>query len=418
MEEICNRDNLNQAFRRVVKNKGAAGVDGMATTELLAWLKDHKDEIVASLLEESYKPQPVLRVDIPKPQGGMRQLGIPTCLDRLIQQAILQVIQPIIDTKFSNSSYGFRPRRSAQGAVQAARDMVADGRIYVVDIDLENFFTRVNHDILMSRLMRHISDKRLLRLIRKFLNAGILDNGIVVRNEMGTPQGGPLSPLLANVLLDDLDKELEKRGHKFVRYADDCNIYVHSKAAAERVLQSVSKWLQRVLRLQVNQAKSAASIVDERKFLGYTITSEAQLLVAKQSIERFRKKVIEATKRRTPHNLTEMVAALNPLIRGWLQYFSLADWRVPFKGLDSWIRQRLRAIRIRQCKNPRTILRFLMSCGVRGDKAARIATSSRGAWRLALTLQVKQAMPNKWFKAQGLLELHELWETRNRQRFH
>ncbi len=413
MEEICSKDNLNQAYRRVVKNKGAAGVDGISVTELFAWLNDRKDEIVASLLDETYTPQPVLRVDIPKAQGGIRQLGIPTCLDRLIQQAILQVIQPIIDPTFSQSSYGFRPRRSANDAVLAAQSFVADGRCFVVDIDLENFFTRVNHDILMSRLMRHIADKRLLRLIRKFLNSGIMNNGIVVRSDEGTPQGGPLSPLLANVLLDDLDKELEQRGHKFARYADDCNIYVHSEAAAKRVLQSVSHWLQRFLRLQVNQEKSAASVVDERKFLGYTITSEAKLKVATQSIARFRKKVIAITKRRTPRTLLELIATLNPLIRGWQQYFRLANIHVPFGSLDGWIRQRLRTIKVRQCKNASTIVRFLKSSGIRGDRAARIASSSKGAWRLAQTLQVKQAMPNKWFKAQGLLSLDTLWKASN-----
>jgi RNA-directed DNA polymerase len=411
MERICDRENLNQAYRRVVKNAGAAGIDGMNVTDMLNWLKDNRDNMVSSLLEGSYKPQPVRRVDIPKPQGGLRQLGIPTCVDRLIQQAVLQILQPIIDTQFSDSSYGFRPRRSAHNAIRQAQSLVKEGRIYVVDIDLENFFNRVNHDILMSRLSRYIEDQRVLRLIRKFLNAGIMDNGVIVRSKEGTPQGGPLSPLLANVILDDLDKELEKRGHKFARYADDCNIYVHSEAAAKRTFVSVSKWLSNNLRLRVNQEKSAASLVGERKFLGYTITCDGEIMIAKKSIERFRKKIIDATKRRTPKNLEENIRDLTPFLRGWLQYFRLAEKWVPFQSLDSWIRQRLRSIRIRQCKNAGTLLRFLVNGGVRRDKAAKIALSGKGAWRLAHSLQAQQTMSNKWFKDLGLYSLDTAWKA-------
>jgi RNA-directed DNA polymerase len=267
MEAIVEKDNLNKAYRKVASNKGAAGIDGMSVREIGEWLKTNKEELVNKLLEGSYEPKPVRRADIPKPSGGKRQLGIPTVIDRVIQQALLQVLSPIIDPKFSQSSYGFRPNRSAHQALQKAQEYVAEGREIVVDIDLEKFFDKVNHDVLMSRIARHIKDKRVLKLVRRYLQAGVMDNGMCVRTKEGTPQGGPLSPLLANIMLDDLDKELEKRGHKFCRYADDCNIYVSSIAAGERVMESVTLFLEKQLRLKVNKAKSAVAPSSEPNFL-------------------------------------------------------------------------------------------------------------------------------------------------------
>lgn len=271
MEEVCQRANLNQAFKRVKDNKGAPGIDGMRVEDLREWLSAHKDELTASLLDGTYQPQPVKGVEIPKPDGGMRQLGIPTVCDRLVQQAILQVLTPILDPLFSDSSFGFRPGRGAHDALQQAQQYVEDGRIVVVDMDLEKFFDRVNHDILMARLARHVKDKRLLRITRAFLNAGIMQNGVCIARCEGTPQGGPLSPLLANLLLDDLDKELERRGHSFCRYADDCNIYVHSLKAGERVMESITRFLGKRLKLRVNEKKSAVDYVSKRKFLGYRL---------------------------------------------------------------------------------------------------------------------------------------------------
>ena len=271
MEEVCQRANLNQAFKRVKDNKGAPGIDGMRVEDLRDWLSTHKDELTASLLDGTYQPQPVKGVEIPKPDGGMRQLGIPTVCDRLVQQAILQVLTPILDPLFSDSSFGFRPGRGAHDALQQAQRYVEDGRIVVVDMDLEKFFDRVNHDILMARLARHVKDKRLLRITRAFLNAGIMQNGVCIARCEGTPQGGPLSPLLANLLLDDLDKELERRGHSFCRYADDCNIYVHSLKAGERVMESITRFLGKRLKLRVNEKKSAVDYVSKRKFLGYRL---------------------------------------------------------------------------------------------------------------------------------------------------
>jgi len=271
MEQVCARDNLNRAYKRVKANRGAAGVDGMSIDDLLSWLKLHGEGFTASLLDGTYQPQPVRGVEIPKPGGGMRQLGIPTVVDRMVQQAILQVLEPILDPTFSESSYGFRSGRGAHDALRKAQEYVKEGRGIVVDIDLEQFFDRVNHDILMARLSRHVADKRLLRIVGRFLRAGLMQEGVCVRREEGTPQGGPLSPLLANLLLDDLDKELERRGHSFCRYADDCNIYVRSKRAGERVMETVTRFLERVLRLRVNPVKSAVAPVHQRKFLGYRL---------------------------------------------------------------------------------------------------------------------------------------------------
>ncbi len=413
MERICNRDNLNKAYLKVKRNKGAAGIDGMTIEASLEFLKTNKDKLIASLLDGSYKPQAVRGIEIPKPNGGSRLLGIPVVVDRIFQQAILQILQPYFETTFSDFSYGFRPERGAHDALKRASQYVSEGRCFVVDVDLEKFFDRVNHDILMSRLSRHIKDKRLLRIIRAFLNAGMMSNGVVNARTDGVPQGSPLSPLLSNILLTELDKELEERGHKFVRYADDCNIYVGSEASAKRVLESVTKWLEQILKLKINKEKSAAAKVDERKFLGYQILQDGSLCVAKQSIERFRSKIKSLSKRRTSISMEEMILKLNPLIRGWLQYFRLSSQISKFKFLDGWIRRRMRCFRLQQCKLPKTLAKFLIKLGVSDYSAWATAYSGKGKWRLSRAPQVHQAMSNKWLENQKLLSLAKLYQQVN-----
>lgn len=316
MEEVVRLENLNRAYARVKANRGAPGVDGMTVHELARWIREHKDALIASLLDGSFQPQPVRGVQIPKPGGGVRQLGIPTVVDRLVQQAILQVLDPLLDPTFSASSYGFRPGCSAHDALAQAQQYVADGRVIVVDLDLEKFFDRVNHDILMARLARRIADKRLLRIVRRFLQAGMMCNGVCVEREEGTPQGGPLSPLLANLLLDDLDKELEKRGHRFCRYADDCNIYVQSHAAGERVLASVTQFLEGKLRLRVNREKSAVAFVQERKFLGHRLLAGGKLGIAPVSLQRAKNRIRQITRRNRGVELKRMIAELNSFLGG------------------------------------------------------------------------------------------------------
>ena len=316
MERICERENLNRAYKRVKQNRGSAGVDGLSVHDLGPWLAAHREELVRSLLEGSYQPQAVRGVEIPKPGGGVRQLGIPTVVDRLVQQAILQVLDPLIEPTFSESSYGFRPGRSAHQALRKAQEYVAEGRAVVVDVDLEKFFDRVNHDVLMSRLARRVSDKRLLRIVRRFLEAGMLKQGVCVERHEGTPQGGPLSPLLANLLLDELDQELERRGHRFCRYADDCNIYVQSHASGERVLASVTRFLEERLRLRVNRTKSAVAHVSERKFLGHRLLAGGRLSIAPQSRERAKDRIREITRRNRGVSIQRMVSELNRFCRG------------------------------------------------------------------------------------------------------
>lgn len=406
MEQVCDRQNLNQAYRKVKANKGAAGIDGMTVEELLPWLSTNKEGLIESLLDGSYVPKAVRRVDIPKPGGGSRQLGIPTVVDRLVQQAILQVLTPIIDPTFSPSSYGFRPGRSAHQALSAAQNFVADGHEVVVDIDLEAFFDRVNHDILMSRVARRVADKRVLRIIRRFLEAGIMHGGVIVSREEGTPQGGPLSPLLSNVLLDDLDKELECRGHRFCRYADDCNVYVATSRAGERVMSSVTEFLENVLKLKVNRQKSAVASVIKRKFLGYRLIGGGRLGVAPQSIMRMRDKIRACTGRRARGRaLSVTIAKLNEMTAGWVQYFRMAEMRSRLRDLDSWIRHRLRMIRLRQCKRRASVGRFLIGLGVPARRAWLLAGSARGWWRLAGSPQSCEGMSNKWFEQQGFVSL-------------
>lgn len=411
MEEVCQRENLNQAYRRVKANKGAPGVDGMTLRDLESWLREHKEALIASLLDGSYQPQPVRGVEIPKPGGGVRQLGIPTVADRLVQQAILQVLDPLLDPTFSASSYGFRPGRSAHDALAAARQYVADGRLIVVDIDLEKFFDRVNHDMLMARLARRIADKRLLRIIRRFLQAGMMTSGVCVARNEGTPQGGPLSPLLANLLLDDLDKELEKRGHCFCRYADDCNIYVQTKVAGQRVMAGVTKFLESKLKLRVNRDKSAVAFIQDRKFLGHRLLTGGGLGMAPVSLQRAKARIRQITRRNRGVELKRMISELNSFLTGWVTYFRHARCRSHLQRLDEWTRRKLRCVRLKQRKRAKPIADFLQELGVPARRAWILALSGKGWWRMAGTPQACEAMNLTWFKTQGLVCLTERYAT-------
>lgn len=405
MELICEPANMNQAYRKVKANKGASGVDGITVDGVLTYVREHKEELIKSLLDGSYKPNLVRGVQIPKPDGSKRQLGIPTVLDRVIQQSILQILEPIFEPMFSDSSYGFRPKRSALMALNNAKEYVQDGYVYVVDMDLEKFFDRVNHDILMSRLARHISDKRLLKIIRRYLEAGLLQNGIKVTRDLGMPQGGNLSPLLSNIMLDELDKELESRGHRFCRYADDCNIYVKSYQAGARVLESMTNFLSTRLKLTVNKTKSAVALAKERKFLGYSFRNDGGLRVAPQSLEKFKKKIRELTKRNRGRKLASIILELNRYLNGWISYFRLSASISVFSKLDSWIRRKLRCYRLKQRKRTYSIYKYMVELGVSVQNAWRLAMSSKGWWRLSLNPVINQAMPNSWFDKLGLVNL-------------
>lgn len=408
MEAICDIKNLREAFKRVHKNKGSPGPDGMTTEALGLWLKENVASLQASLLSGTYRPAPVRQVEIPKPGGGIRKLGIPNALDRLVQQALLQVLDPIIDPTFSPSSFGFRRGRSAHQAVRQAAEHVREGYEIVVDIDLAQFFDRVNHDVLMNRLKRHIQDKRVISLIRLYLKAGIMVSGVCVARHEGTPQGGPLSPLLANILLDDLDKELERRGHRFCRYADDCNIYVRSLAAGERLMGSVKSFLEKRLRLQVNEAKSAVAMTKERSFLGFTLSAYGDILIARKSELVFKAKIRSLTKRNCGKSLASVVAKLNPLLRGWTHYFSIAKCRTRLIAYDKWIRSRLRCLRLKQCKRIFTTIRFFMQCGLSKQQAVKGRTS-KGWYRQAQLPMAKKAMNLDWFKSLGLISMVEIY---------
>jgi len=344
-------------------------------------------------------------VQIPKPGGGMRQLGIPTVIDRLVQQAILQVLQPLLDPTFSDSSYGFRPNRGAHDALRQAAKYVAEGRPIVVDLDLEKFFDRVNHDILMARLARRIADKRLLAIIRRFLEAGLMQDGVSVARDEGTPQGGPLSPLLANLLLDDLDQELERRGHAFCRYADDCNIYVRSQAAGERVLASLTEFLEGKLRLRVNRAKSAVAPVNERKFLGHRLLADGSLVIAPSSLDRAKDRIRQITRRHRGVSFERVIGELNSFTTGWTAYFRYAKAKAALRELDSWLRRKLRCVRLKQRKRAASIATFLQQLGVPKNRSWTTAACGKGWWRMAQTPAASQAMSNQWFRDNGLVNL-------------
>jgi RNA-directed DNA polymerase len=402
MERVCERENLNRACKRVKGNKGAPGRDGMTVGELHGWLREHKGELVGTLLDGSYEPQAVLGKEIEKPGGGKRRLGIPTVVDRLVQQAMLQVLEGIVDPTFSEWSYGFRRGRNAHQAVRQAAEYVVEG-----DIDLEKFFDRVNHDMLMARLARHASDKRLLRIVRRFLEAGMMWDGVCVERHEGTPQGGPLSPLLANLLLDDLDKELERRGHRFCRYADDCNIYVRTEKAGERVMASVTRYLGEELGLRVNGAKSAVAPVQERQFLGYRILWDGRLAIAPRSLERAKRRIREITRRNRGISLEQMIGEVNSYVTGWVTYFRYAACKGHLQRLDGWIRRKLRCVRLKQRKRTKSIADFLQSLGVPEWNAWILALSGKGWWRKSGTPQAHQAMDIAWFRAKGLVSLSE-----------
>jgi RNA-directed DNA polymerase len=405
MERVADSINMNRAYQRVVSNKGAAGVDGMAVNELREWIHENKERLLTSLLTGEYKPEPVRGVQIPKVSGGVRQLGIPTVVDRMVQQAMAQVLEPILDPQFSESSYGFRPGRGAHDALRQAAKYVEDGRIYVVDIDLEKFFDRVNHDILMSRLARHVKDKRFLRITRAFLNAGLMQDGVCIRREEGTPQGGPLSPILSNLLLDDLDKELECRNHKFCRYADDCNIYVYSQAAGERVMTSVTRFLEKKLKLKVNASKSAVGLCYTRKFLGYHLGRGGTLHVSPESLNRFKNRIRLLTRRNQSKAFEQIIERLNSYLNGWFAYYRYGCRPSLLARLDEWIRRKLRCYRLKQCKRTISVSRFLQSLGVPAWQSWLLAKSGKGWWRLSLAIASAMAMNLAWFRKMGLVAL-------------
>jgi len=405
MEEVCERENLNKALRRVISNQGSPGIDGMTVTKLRDYLMNHWPAIREQLLAGKYKPSAVKRVTIPKPDGGERKLGIPTALDRLIQQAILQVLQPIWDSTFSDRSYGFRPGRSAHQAVAKAQEYISQGKTVVVDMDLEKFFDRVNHDILMSRIARKVADKRLLKLIRAYLTAGVMENGLVSPTDEGTPQGGPLSPLLSNIMLDDLDKELERRGHSFVRYADDCNIYVKTERAGQRVMESVKGFLTKKLKLKVNEKKSAVGKPQVRKFLGFSFiwNKDLKRRIAPAALKRFKTKVRELTGR--SRSIHQTVKNLAKYLVGWRGYFGFCQTPSVLRDLESWIRRRLRSIIWRQWKRGKTRYKELRQRGIPHDQAAVAAGAAKGPWRMASQTTMQQAFPNAYFDSLGLPRL-------------
>jgi RNA-directed DNA polymerase len=404
MEAVIERENLKKALAQVTRNKGAAGTDGMSVDDLPIYLKEHWPTIRTQLLEGTYKPQPVRRVEIPKASGGLRPLGIPTVLDRFIQQAMMQVLQADWDGTFSETSFGFRPGRSAHQAVERAQTYIASGHAVVVDIDLEKFFDRVNHDILMGLVAKRVADKRLLKLIRGFLTAGVLEGGLVSPTEEGTPQGGPLSPLLSNLMLDVLDKELEKRGHRFVRYADDCNMYVRSQKAGERVLAGIERFLEKRLKLKVNKAKSAVAKPGVRKFLGFSFTGgkEPRRRIAPQVLARFKAKVRGLTRRTCGRSLAQIAKELSRYLIGWRGYFGFCQTPSVLRTLDGWLRRRLRAIAWKQWKRGGTRFGELRRRGVGRDLAAQTASSPHGPWRLANSPALTIAMPIAFFRALGL----------------
>ena len=402
MEEVVESDNVRQALKAVMRNRGAAGIDKMKTTQLENHLEKHWESIRSKLLVGTYVPSPVRRVEITKPTGGVRRLGIPTVLDRLIQQLLLQVLNRIYDPRFSQRSFGFRPGRRAQDAVQAAQGYVQSGKDWVVDIDIAKFFDRVNHDILMQRIGKTIRDKRVLGLIGKYLRAGVMVEGVMVRTVEGTPQGGPLSPLLANIYLDPLDRELERRGHAFSRYADDCNIYVGSEASANRVMESICRWIEKHLRLQVNASKSGVGRTWERKFLGFRITRHGEIEVSPESLERFKKRVRELWRGNQSLTSKQLRDQWVRYVRGWWNYYRLAQWRDPVLNLEGWTRRHMRKCFWIRWHGPKGRRRRLSRLGVRG-RSLGTSWSRRGAWRIAAAPALQQALNNATLRRYGFL---------------
>ncbi len=407
MEAVVAKANMARAYRKVVANQGAPGADGMTVDQLADHLKQYWPTLRERLLAGEYHPSPIRAVEIPKPKGGTRQLGIPTVTDRLIQQALLQVLTPIFDPTFSASSYGYRPGRSAQQAVSAMKAHVTAGHRWVVDLDLKAFFDRVNHDLLMARIARRVRDKRVLRLIRRYLEAGMFQHGLAAPRRQGTPQGGPLSPLLANILLDDVDKELERRGHRFCRYADDLQVYVRSQRAGERVMASLSDFLGSSLKLTVNRAKSAVDRPWNRGYLGYTLTrhKRPKLTLAKASLQHLMQRVREILKRGRGRNIRRVIEELTPVLRGWASYFSLVDVKRPLEALDQWMRRRLRCVIWRQWKRRATRRRKLRGLGLDAYRAWKSAGNGRGPWWNAGASHMNQALPRKCFYDHGLISI-------------
>ena len=413
LEEVLERNNMLLALKRVISNKGSHGVDGMKIDELREHIKKHWHTIKAKLLEMKYNPSPVRRIEIPKPDGGVRLLGIPTVQDRLIQQAIAQVLSKIYESSFSNNSFGFRPRRGAKNAIMKSKEYINQGNRWVVDMDLEKFFDKVNHDILMSKLEKKIDDKRLLSLIRKYLKSGILINGIVITSEEGTPQGGPLSPLLANIMLDELDKELEKRGHKFCRYADDNNVYVKSKRAGTRVMKSMTNLIENKLKLKVNKNKSAVDIVSRRKFLGFSFyfsKNGAEIRIHEKSVKRFKEKIKFYTNRNKGISMEFRIAKLNQITRGWINYYGVANARGKLNELDRWIRRRLRTCIWKQWKKISTKYRNLVKLGINNYKAWEYANTRKGYWRTSNSPILSKSLTNKYLESIGFVSLIQTYQ--------
>jgi RNA-directed DNA polymerase len=409
MEQVVNPVNLKKALERVESNKGSAGVDNMQVKELRPYLKDNWTRIKQELLEGTYKPAPVRRVQIPKQDGGVRELGIPTVLDRFIQQAIQQVLTPIFEPTFSEFSYGFRPGKNARKAVRKAQEYIKNGKRIMIDIDLEKFFDRVNHDLLITKISKQVVDRRIHKLIRRYLKAGVMLNGCCVTTEEGTPQGGPISPLLSNVMLNDLDHELQRRGHSFVRYADDCNIYVSSKRAGQRVYESISKFIEEQLKLKINEEKSAVDWPHRRKFLGFsfTICSKVKLRIAPRTNEKFKERIRKLTSRNWGVSMQERMEALNAYLMGWSGYFGIAQTKSIFRDLDAWIRRRLRACLLKQWKRCKTKLTRLVDLGIDEKWAGRIAFSRKKYWRLSNTPQISKTLGLSYWREQGLINLVE-----------
>ena len=412
MNQILSRDNLILALKRVERNKGSHGIDEMSVKFLRRHLYDNWDSLRENLRKGTYTPSPVRRVEIPKPSGGVRMLGIPTVTDRFIQQAIAQVLHTIFDPSFSEHSYGFRPNRRGHDAVRKARGFIKEGYRWVIDMDLEKFFDKVNHDKLMGVLAKRIKDKELLRLIRKYLQSGVMINGIVVSSEEGTPQGGPLSPLLSNIILDDLDKELEERGLRFVRYADDCNIYVRTKKAGNRVMNSITTFIEEKLRLKVNKEKSAVDRPWKRKFLGFSFTNgkNPKIRIAKESIMRLKQKIREITSRSKPFPMEVRIEKLNKYLMGWCGYYALAETPSKFEEFDKWIRRRLRMCMWKQWKLPRTKVRKLISLGVPDHKAYEWGNTRKNYWRISKSPILSRTLGNSYWSRLGLKSLYQRYE--------